>query len=305
MNHARLILTLVFAMGATTATAATETPAKSPAAKARADIKKTFGFVPNFLEMTPDAALPGAWAEFKGFQMNPDTALTPKHKELIGLAVAAQVPCEYCIYAHTNFAKAQGATEREVGEAVAIASSTLRWSTVLNGIQTDETKFRQEVAGWVEHAKKAAAQPPAAKARGQAVTDAVAARKEIEQAFGSVPEFIRRYPDQALVGAWMELRDVDFNPDSALSPKEKDLISLAVASQISCRFCIIVDTEFAKLDGATEQEINEAIAMSAITRHWSTMLNGLQVSESQFEKDVDRIIKGMNKAPGRRRASVE
>ena len=34
--------------------------------------------------------------------LNPNSALSGKAKELIGLAVAAQVPCQYCIYAHTE-----------------------------------------------------------------------------------------------------------------------------------------------------------------------------------------------------------
>ena len=31
--------------------------------------------------------------------------------------------------------------------------------------------------------------------------------------------------------------------------------------------------------------------MSALTRHWSTVLNGSMVDEAQFKKDVDRILK--------------
>lgn len=270
--------------------AAPDQTAMMTPAQARADIRKTFGFVPNFLAVTPDEAVPGAWAEFKGFQMNPNTALPPKTKELIGLAVAAQIPCPYCIYAHTSFAKAAGSPPREIGEAVALAAVTRKWSTVLNGIQTDEGKFKQEVSQWVEHARTSAGQPAPAP---QELTTAAAARKDVEQSFGMVPDFIRRYPDQALAGAWAEYRNLALNPNTALSPKEKDLISLGVSSQIPCRYCVIADTEFARFNGATEQEINEAIAMAAITRHWSTMLHGMQMSETQFRKDVDRIVKGM------------
>jgi AhpD family alkylhydroperoxidase len=69
-------------------------------------------------------------------------------------------------------------------------------------------------------------------------------------------------------------------------------MGLAVASQIPCRFCIIAHTEFAKLNGATDAEITEAIAMASLTRDLSTLLNGMQVDEAQFRKDVDRIVKG-------------
>ena len=42
---------------------------------ARADIQKTFGFVPGFLKLVPDLALPGAWMEFKALEVSPNTAL--------------------------------------------------------------------------------------------------------------------------------------------------------------------------------------------------------------------------------------
>lgn len=46
--------------------------------KARADVKAALGFIPGFLKMVPDSALPGAWAEMSGFQMNPKTLLSGK-----------------------------------------------------------------------------------------------------------------------------------------------------------------------------------------------------------------------------------
>ena len=70
-------------------------------------------------------------------QLNPDTALDGKTKELMGLAVAAQIPCSYCVYFHTAAAKANGATDEEIKEAVAMAAIVRHWSTVLNGMQVD------------------------------------------------------------------------------------------------------------------------------------------------------------------------
>jgi AhpD family alkylhydroperoxidase len=108
------------------------------------DIEQTLGVVPTFFKMFPESGIPGAWAEFKTVQLNPKTALSGKEKELIGLAVAAQIPCSYCIYFHTAAAKANGATDAEVREAVAMAAISRHWSTVLNGMQVDPASFRQE-----------------------------------------------------------------------------------------------------------------------------------------------------------------
>ena len=105
-------------------------------------------------KLVPDLALPGAWQETKGLHLNPATAVPAKIKDLIGVAVAAQIPCEYCIYAHTEVAKMNGASDAEISEAVAMGALTRKWSTWLNGIQTDEGKFRSEIGQLVANTKK-------------------------------------------------------------------------------------------------------------------------------------------------------
>jgi AhpD family alkylhydroperoxidase len=108
------------------------------------DIEQTLGSVPGFFKLFPESGIAGAWGEFKGVQLNPKTKLDGKTKELIGLAVAAQVPCHYCVYFHTAAAKLNGATDEEVREAVAMAAITRHWSTVLNGMQVDMSAFTKE-----------------------------------------------------------------------------------------------------------------------------------------------------------------
>jgi AhpD family alkylhydroperoxidase len=300
LRQATLLLVLT---GATTAQAA---PARSApdAAAARADIQKTLGFVPQFLGGLPELALPGVWDEMKTLQLNPRTTLDGKTKEMIGLAVAAQVPCRYCIYAHTEFAKLNGASDAEVGEAVAMAGITRHWSTVLNGIQSDETKFRGEIATIIANVKKAAAAKAPAPAPVNLV-DGDSALKQIGQTLGYVPEFLQKFPDVARAGAWREFRDVQLNPASALPGKSKELIGLAVAAQIPCRFCVIAHTEFAKLNGASDAEISEAIAMASLTRNLSTLLNGLQVDEPKFRKDVNRLVEGARAAAKKARTTAQ
>jgi len=97
------------------------------------------------------------------------------------------------------------------------------------------------------------------------------------------------------VEQWMEMaktfRDVQLSPSTALSGKNKELVGLAVAAQVPCRFCVIAHTEFAKLNGATDAEISEAIAMASFTRSMSTLLNGLQIDEAQFRHAVSEIAR--------------
>jgi AhpD family alkylhydroperoxidase len=289
----KMVTVAVAALAFGPAARAGDSPA---AAAAKADIQKTLGFVPQFFNRFPDEALPGAWEEMKTLQLNPHSALPGRTKELIGLGVAAQVPCRYCILAHTEFARLNGASDTEIGEAVAMAALTRHWSTFLNGTQTDETKFRGEIAKVIENVKKASASkaPPPPPVN---VVDGASAVKEATGMLGGyVPEFIRNFPEEARAGAWRAFRDVQLSPTTALSGKQKELVGLAVASQIPCRFCIIAHTEFAKLNGATDAEIKEAVAMASLTRELSTMLNGLQVDEAQFHRDIDRIVKGAKAA---------
>jgi AhpD family alkylhydroperoxidase len=108
------------------------------------DIEQTLGSVPSFFKAFPESGIAGAWAEFKSLQLNPKTKLDGKTKELIGLAVAAQIPCQYCIYFHTAAAKANGATADEIRETVAMAAIVRHWSTVLNGMEVDLAGFKRE-----------------------------------------------------------------------------------------------------------------------------------------------------------------
>ena len=89
-----------------------------------------------------------------------------------------------------------------------------------------------------------------------------------------------------IAGAWALTRDLEFSETTALAPKTKALISLAVAAQIPCQYCIWADTNGAKAAGATDEEIAEAVGMAAHTRHWSTIFNGLQIDFEQFKAEM-------------------
>ncbi|AZO70610.1 MAG: carboxymuconolactone decarboxylase family protein [Mesorhizobium sp.] len=113
-----------------------------------------------------------------------------------------------------------------------------------------------------------------------------AAIKDIQSTMGGVPGFVKQFPKAGLPGAWAEIKAIELSDKTALPPKVKSLISLAVAAQIPCNYCIWSDTENAKRAGATDEEIHEAVAMAALTRHWSTIFNGMQVDFAQFKKDM-------------------
>lgn len=143
---AGVLITLVTAMsfGTLGAIAPVASAENMSAQSTYQDIEKTLGMVPSFFKMFPETGIAGAWTEFKSVQLNPKTKLDGKTKELIGLAISAQIPCHYCIYFHTAAAKANGASDEEIREAVAMSAIVRHWSTVLNGMQVDFADFKHE-----------------------------------------------------------------------------------------------------------------------------------------------------------------
>lgn len=115
-------------------------------------------------------------------------------------------------------------------------------------------------------------------------------RQELEQSFGIVPSFARALPPTELRLWWSAVRDFQMSDKTALPNKVKELIGLGVAAQIPCQYCIIFHTEAARLNGASEQELQEAIFMSSLTRQGSTVLNGVMLDVPTFQEEMRQIV---------------
>lgn len=109
--------------------------------------------------------------------------------------------------------------------------------------------------------------------------------KEIEATYGVLPGFMKAYPKNAIAGAWAMTKGLEIDESSALDAKTKSLINIAVAAQIPCRYCVWLDTKFAKQMGATDDEIAAAVAQAGLTRNWSAILNGLQIDFATFKSE--------------------
>jgi len=112
-----------------------------------------FGFVPDWLKDFPDAVVGNLW-EILGKVELGKTEIPNKYKELIGLAVAATIKCRYCTLFHTEAAKANGATNGEIKEALLMGGATNLFSAWLNGSQYDFEKFKRETLKMLEGARK-------------------------------------------------------------------------------------------------------------------------------------------------------
>lgn len=119
------------------------------------------------------------------------------------------------------------------------------------------------------------------------------AKNEIVTTFGFFPEIFKAYPAYALAEAWNAFKVLG-SPESHIPPKYRELIQLAVAAQIPCVYCIYFHTAAAQLFGASEEEIKEAVAQGASTRHWSMILQGNEVDMEVFKKEVQMMLKKMS-----------
>ena len=264
------------------------------------EIKTNLGMVPTFLKMYPQEGLPGAWEEMKAVEMNPNSQISGKYKDLIGLAVAAQIPCKYCVYFHRKFAALQGATEREMNEAVAVASSVRKWSTYAFGENLNFETFKKDVDQIVSNTKAMAQKnTPSPMATPAAdISTADLALKDVQNIYGFTPNFLSAYHKPALSGAWRGLRDFHMSANTALPMKVKSFIGLAVGAQMPCNYCLYIDGEMAKLNGATPEELKEAVLMAASVRQWSTFLNGINMDEVKFRREVDQMAAMAKKKMG-------
>lgn len=124
------------------------------------------------------------------------------------------------------------------------------------------------------------------------------AKKEITETFGSFLTMFEVFPEHALAGAWETFKQLQ-SPNNAISPKYRELIQLAVASQIPCVYCVYFHTVVAKAFGATDAEIQEAVAHGAQTRHWSMILQGTQLEFEEFKAEMDAALKYMSENSGK------
>jgi len=119
------------------------------------------------------------------------------------------------------------------------------------------------------------------------------AKQEIIQEFGTVPSMFDNFPDHALAGAWETFKQLH-SPESKIPAKYRELLQLAVSAQIPCQYCIYFHTASAKAFGASDEEIQEAVALGAETRHWSMILQGNQVEFEDFKAEFDAMMKFMS-----------
>ena len=113
--------------------------------------------------------------------------------------------------------------------------------------------------------------------------------QEIERTLGLVPSMFRAIPDSSLEMEWDLFKRLQLE-EGPIPAKYRELIGLGMAAATRCRYCVLFHTEVAKLYGATDTEIEDALHFAKSSAGWSTYVNGLQIDYDEFKKEVRRIV---------------
>lgn len=112
--------------------------------------------------------------------------------------------------------------------------------------------------------------------------------KEMEEMLGLVPSFLKTIPDTSLEHEW-ELFKTILLGEGAVPNKYRELVGLGVSAVTKCNYCTLYHTEMARLFGATDKEIEEAVHYAKASTGWSAYLNGMQVDYDRFKDELRRI----------------
>lgn len=112
--------------------------------------------------------------------------------------------------------------------------------------------------------------------------------RDIKETLGLVRSFFDRIPDDALNEEWTLFKHWELE-ETLIPNKYKELLMLAVHSETRCRYCTLFHTELARMFGATEEEIQEAVHLAKHTVGWSAYLNGIRQDYDQFGRELEQI----------------
>jgi AhpD family alkylhydroperoxidase len=113
--------------------------------------------------------------------------------------------------------------------------------------------------------------------------------RDVKDALGQVPTWLRQMPEPGLSGFWSLMRDF-YLAETRIPNKYKELIGVAVSGATRCKYCALFHTEVAKLYGATDAEIAEAGLMGGLTMCASTFVNAQQIDYETFKRETREIV---------------
>jgi AhpD family alkylhydroperoxidase len=112
---------------------------------------------------------------------------------------------------------------------------------------------------------------------------------EMRETLGTVLVAFDRIPDEFAAPEWELMKRLQLG-ETLIPGKYKELIGLAIAAVSRCRYGIVLHTDGARLHGASDAEVAEAVHYAKLETGWSVHLAGLQVDYDAFAHEVARTV---------------
>lgn len=118
--------------------------------------------------------------------------------------------------------------------------------------------------------------------------------REIEQTLGIVPGFFDGFPDETLDAEWQLFRRFELAEpigieNVVIPAKYRQLMGVCLHSETKCHYCTLFHTELARLFGASEREIQEAVHYAKHSLGLSAYLNGIRQDFDQFAEELRKV----------------
>jgi len=117
---------------------------------------------------------------------------------------------------------------------------------------------------------------------------------EMTSMLGLVPTFFKSIPDSTLGLEWELIKRVQMEP-GPIPNKYRELIGVGVSAATKCEYCTFFHTEMARLNGATDAEIEDALHYTKSTTGWSTYINGSQADLDLFRSEIKAVVEYIRK----------
>lgn len=107
-----------------------------------ADVEKRYGEIPyiiNFMKDMPDLFI--SRMIYENTVMREFKRMDPKTVELICIAVASALRCQYCLKSHVRVAKRLGVSREEIFDSILIASTISTAAVLAEGTRSVDSEF--------------------------------------------------------------------------------------------------------------------------------------------------------------------
>ncbi|MBI2304518.1 MAG: carboxymuconolactone decarboxylase family protein [Chloroflexi bacterium] len=109
--------------------------------------------------------------------------------------------------------------------------------------------------------------------------------KEMQVTYGLVPKFFEEFPEDIIVPQWELIKEL-FARETTIPAKYKELISLGIAIGLRSWYMVFQSTEFAKVFGASEEELREVRLIAQSITGWAVYLQSLQYDVGLFSREM-------------------